>query len=38
MKGSGFVLADGDDKFASVMKGDGGNKRYKSGTARGDRD
>lgn len=38
IKGSDLVLIDGNGKFASVMKGGVNNKRYKSGTARGDRD
>lgn len=38
IKGNDLVLVDGNGKFASVMKGGVNNKRYKSGTARGDRD
>lgn len=38
IKGDDLVLIDGNGKFASVMKGGVNNKRYKSGTARGDRD
>lgn len=38
VKGNDLVLIDGNGKFASVMKGGVNNKRYKSGTARGDGD
>lgn len=34
VKGDDLVLLDGNARFASVMKGGGNNKRYKSGTTR----